>query len=221
MSEINAELKEFMRMWLREYINEYCIVRVPPGGGGLKSPIDGDFMVWELYLSQGLYDPKFAGYVGMLFWERYAEEYKKKPFQIVAVEPRGISTLMAISATSSLFIDTSINFFTIREKRKEYALENIFEGTFDDSKPAMIVGEVSNEDDTFERARTILAQEGIPLYKKSFSIVNKDVAGNMEGYDRSIGPEYSVESLFTIRDFDYRYNDYIARNERYVSDELS
>jgi hypothetical protein len=212
--EVDSELTAYFKLWLREYINEYCIVRSAPGTAPLKSPNPNDFLVWELYLSKGLYNSKFSSYVGMLFWEKYAEEYKIKPFQIAAYEPRGVAVLSAIMSQAPLF-DIDINCFSIRQSRKEYALENIIEGSAEDL-PVMIVNDTSNEDDSFAKVREVLAEEGLTLYNKSFSVVNKDVLGVRDQYDMSIGPDYKVESLFSIRDFDYRYNDYISRNERYV-----
>lgn len=211
---LDDRLADFMKRWLREYINEYCIVRSAPGTPPLKSPNPNDYLVWELYLSRGLYNSKFVTYVGMLFWEKYAEEFKAKPFQVAALEPRGTPVISSIIAAAPLY-EIDVNCFSVREKRKEYALENIFEGTVEDL-PVMIINDTSNEDDSFAKVREVLASEGLTLYNKSFSIVNKDVLGVRDQYDVSIGPDYKVESLFSIRDFDYRYNDYISRNERYL-----
>jgi orotate phosphoribosyltransferase len=211
---IEQDLREFMRMWVREYINEFCITRAAPGTPPLKSLDPNDYMVWEMYLSRGIYNSKFAGYIGMLFWEKYAEKYKTKPFQIAAVEPRGIAVLAAIISTAPLF-DIDVNCFTIREKRKEYAEENIFEGIVLDL-PVLIVNDMSNEDNSLGHALSVLSEEGLTVYNSAFTIVNKDVTGSKLDFDASIGPNYPIDSLFSIRDFDYRYNDYISRNERYL-----
>ncbi len=211
---IDSELNDFMKLWLREYINDYCFERVAPGKSPLKSADPSRHHVWALYLSNGLYNAKFMNYVGLLFWERYADEYKNKKFQVAAMEPRSTPLLSAIATTAPLF-KIDVNCFSIREEKRDDMLENIFEGMVEDI-PVMIVNETSNENNILGIARETLVNEGLTLYKNAFTIINIDVMGNREGFDPSIDPMYPVDSLFKLRDFDYLYNDYISRNERYL-----
>jgi len=213
---IDSKVNEYMRAWLREYINENCIVRVKPGEPLLPGRKSGVEYSWQFYLRRGLFNSKFLNYTGCLFWNIFADKHRENPFQIAGLETGSTPLIVGLTMTAPLF-DINVNSFSIRSQRKTYGLKNIFEGIVDPDMPVLIVDDLSNSKETIHRARAECKQESLTLLDDVFTVVHKDYYSNYVVKD---GINYY--SLFGLNNFDLSYTKYALINnpitEQLISD---
>ncbi|CAB5221371.1 PyrE Orotate phosphoribosyltransferase [uncultured Caudovirales phage] len=214
---MNITEQEHNQMYdsLRDYINEVCIIRRPTGNKDfvLKSTVAGQNYEWQFYMRRGLMNPMFLRYVSLLFWEKYAEQWHKEKFQIAGLETGSTPLIVGLALHAHLF-DVDISAFSIRKDRKKYGMLNRFEGLVELNTPVMLVDDLCNSKNTLQIAKKYCEEEGHTLYHTAFTVVNKNILPtDSSSYDKYIGSELKVDSLFHHDDFELMYEDYIkAKN---------
>lgn len=207
--KLDSEVKQEMRSWVREYINELCIVRskLPEEKYKLKAK-SGGYYIWQFYLRRGLFNSKFLNCIGCLFWDIYSDQYSNKPFQIAGLETGSTPLIVGLSMTAPLF-NINLNAFSIRQNRKTYGLLNRMEGLPDPNLPVLLVDDLCNSKDTLYEAKKHIEWEKLNLYDSAFTIINKNInVTDSDKYDKYIGKDLPVVSLFYTKDFDLSYEDY-------------
>jgi len=204
------EIKE-MRSILYNYINDNCIIRRPPGDRNfVLLTHSGDRYIWQFYLRKMLFNSKFLTYTGMLFWSKYAEEFKKSPFQIAGLETGSTPLIVGLAMTAPSF-GINVNAFSIRKDRKTYGTLNRMEGIVTD-EPVMLVDDLCNSKNTMFLAKKYCEEEDLKIYNKAFTVVNKNILKtDSTEFDKYIGETLPVDSLFYINEFDLEYLDYFDK----------
>lgn len=205
--KINEKLINDLREWLRVFIEDNCIYRVPPNEPNLPTREGELKYAWQFYLRRGLFNARFLNAVGILFWEKFAPLYAKRPFQIAGLETGSTPLLTAIALTSHLY-GIEVNALSIRAERKKYGLKNRFEGIIDYTLPVVLIDDLCNSKETLAWAKYYCEIEGLKIYNKAFVLVNKNTEGASADYDKYIGPEIKVESIFTIGDLHMDWHAY-------------
>lgn len=212
--KLQEDIEEYMWEWLKEYINEYCLVRIPSDEPPLPGKKPGTTYRWQFYMRRGLFNSTFLNYVGCLFWNKFADQYRLKPFQIAGLETGSTPLIVGITTTASLF-DINVNSFSIRAERKKYGLLNIFEGMVDSDLPVFIVDDLSNSKDTIKKARSICHEEGLPVLDNVFTIVHKDIEVTkgvaFNSITRKEIDDITYNYLFAMNHFDLSYETYINK----------
>jgi orotate phosphoribosyltransferase len=206
---MSPEALEEARQWLRAYIEYNCIYRVPYDEEPLPGKEPDVRYTWQFYLRRGLFNNRFLGTVGSLFWEQFKDLYAEEPFQIMGLETGSTPLIVGIVMTAP-FYGIDVNAVSIRAERKKYGLKNRFEGVINYHLPVMIVDDMCNSKTTLLRAMKYCVDEGLHIYKYGFAIVNKDVDGTHSDHDKYIGEGYEIKSLFNISEFILDHEDYLA-----------
>lgn len=228
MFVLDDDQRKSMRRWMHEYINEFCIHRVKPGDKPLM-PLHPNHApngyTWLIMSRRGLTNRTFLNYLGILFWDKFAEKYKKNKFQISGLETACIPMITAINMTSALFDIEDLNCFYIRKKPKDYGLFQQVEGLFDKELPVMVIDDFYNSRSTFLKCKEKLEELDLKIYDKAFSIIDKrmevymgenGVPDQVKGWRENIRKSLEgleVVSLFQITDFDLEYDDYMKMHE--------
>lgn len=210
MNKLQDDVRDYMTEWLHQYINHYCIHRVPPGEPFLPGKIPGTTYSWQFYLRRGLFNSTFLNYVGCLFWDRFAEEYRSTPFQIAGMETGSTPIIVGLTMTAALF-EIEVNSFSIRAERKKYGLMNMIEG-IPNNLPVMVVDDLCNSKNTILRSKQVIEEEGLDIYKTFFTIVNKK-PDKTNKHDKYIGDDVDIHSLFYLSDFDTSWGSYNLKRE--------
>ena len=228
---LDSDVKKYMKEWLYEYINHNCIYRVGPNEDPLP-PLHPshapDGYTWLILSRKGLLNGKFLNFLGLLFWDHFADKYKEKPFQIAGLETACIPMISSIAMTAPSFGIEDLNCFYVRKNEKEYGLKQRFEGFIEYDKPVLVVDDFYNSRSTFLVVKHFIEKEGLELHENAFAIINKQ----WELYDNKADEyrlKYKAESecidiisLFNVTDFDLTYNKYMLKytevTEQLISD---
>ena len=210
MIELDDEVKAHMYQWLRDYINHKCFYRVKPGEPLLDGKLPNSKYVWQIYMRRGLFNPTFMNYVGILFWEKFADRYRQQPFQVTGLETGSTPILTAIAMTAHLY-EINVNVFSTRAERKKYGLLNRFEGIVNYNLPVVIVDDLCNSKSTIFRCKKYCEMEDLEIYDPGFVILNKE-ENPYVNHDKYIGEGYQIDYLFTLNDFDKRWDHYLEKN---------
>ena len=216
--ELSKEHRQIMRDWLFNYINDLCIHRVAPGEDPLP-PLHPSHSpngyTWLIVSRRGLMNPTFLKYMGILFWDLFAEKYKKERFQLAGLETACIPMICSIVMTSDLFGINDVNGFYIRKEPKKYGLFQSSEGFIENDVPVVVVDDFYNSRSTYMQVREYLNKRDIIMHEDAFAIINKQ----WEIYDK-LNPDshrlkmkaesenLNIVSLFRIDDFDLSHNEY-------------
>lgn len=197
-----------MRQNLFEYINDNCIIRRPPGDRNfVLIANNGGMYGWQFYMRRMLFNSRYLTYTCMLFWSRYAEEFKNTPFQIAGLETGSTPLVTGLAMTAPSF-GINVNAFSVREKRKRYGMLNRMEGIVTND-PVMLVDDLCNSKETMWLAKKYCEEEELTIYNKAFTVINKNILEtDSTTYDKHIGESLPVESLFYFNEFDLNYIDY-------------
>ena len=195
--QIDDKLLADLKEWLRVYIEDNCIYRVAPGESLLPTRSGVPEYIWQFYPRRGLFNAKFMNAVGILFWHKFAPLYHKRPFQIAGLETGATPLVCALTMTSHLF-GIDVNALSIRKDRKYYGLRNRFEGIIDYTLPVVLVDDLCNSKNTIAWSKYHCEVEGLKIYNRAFVVINKNIHGASALYDKYIGPDIKMESIFTI-----------------------
>lgn len=213
---LQDDVREYMWDWLRQYINDYCIERVPLGQPKLPSRNNDVLFQYMFYLRRGLFDSTFLNYVGMLFWDKFALEYRKKPFQIAGLETASTPLIVGLTMTAPAF-EIHVNSFSIRKEKKKYGLFNRFEGVANNDVPVMIVDDLINSSASIQEARHACLMEGLTVKDTVFALVDKEftVTKDFEEYTMFENTRNNIDyvSLFSYNHFDLSYEVYQSKKQ--------
>lgn len=223
--KLDDKERETMISWMHEYINENCIHRVKPDEKPLlpaNRHYDAtDGYTWLIVSRRALMNRRFLNYLGILFWDKFAEEYKQKRFQISGLETASIPMMVAINMTGPLFGVDDLNCFYIRKKPKEYGLFQQVEGFFEPDVPVLVIDDFYNSRSTYLKCKNKLEELNLTLHDKAFAIIDKrmevykgedGVPDELKGWRENLRKSLEgldVISLFQITDFDLEYEDWI------------
>lgn len=193
---------------IREFINDNCIFRCPPGYY-LKGIPAGHAYSWQFYLRKAI----FHKAVGPLIAEWFVNQHTPG-VQYAAMETAGPPLLSAMQTYSYFDIegtnDTLIPGFSIRKNQKEYGLFNWIEGCPEDL-PVVILDDIANSKTSIMRAKDICASYGLTVVG-ALTIVNKKDNSDVSGID--------VRSMFNASDFDLTWDSYYTNREAPDVDEF-
>lgn len=196
--------RERLRKYLYDYINDICIERAKPGEETLVSSYSNkQWSKWQFYLRRGLFNLEFLSYVGYLFWDKFADEYHKTPFQVAGLETGATPVTLGILMAAPAFECGDVNCFAIRREKKKYGLLNRFEGIVKPDLPVLVVDDLCNTKGTIAQAFTHLKEEKVDIFYKAFAIVYKD-----ENHEIDKDAIDYIEHLFKFRDFVLEYDAY-------------
>jgi len=196
--------RERIRKFLYDYINDICIERK-------KSNDINDYRC-QFFLRRGFFNLEFLSYVGYLFWDKFADEYKQTPFQIAGVETASTPLLLAILMTAPAFECEDINCFSICRNKSP----NQFEGIVNPDLPVFIVDDICNTQKTIVLAARYLKQAKLNIFYKAFAVVYKDhdiskqleVKTNLNSENTNYLLYNNIEHLFKFREFVLEYDAY-------------
>lgn len=203
---MKTEDKEAFRKWLVEYIDRYCIVRVPPGNQPMLGKAPGTTYVWQFYLRRGLFNPDFNEMVAHLFLDLVQEKIGHFDFQIAGLETASTPLLVSIPMVARRF-GIEINAFSVRKNRKEYGIHNWIEGVVYRDKPVLLIDDLCNSSNSMQKAMyTIYGDQKLEFLKFAFAIVNKseDVFKNC----KTMPDDVQMLSLFSLDDFALDWNSF-------------
>jgi len=196
--------RERLKKYLYDYINDICIERAKRGEKTLISSYDHTKTnSWQFYLRRGLFNLEFLSYVGYLFWDKFADEYHKTPFQIAGLETGATPVTFGILMSAPAFECGDVNCFTIRKEKKKYGLLNRFEGIVKPNLPVLVVDDLCNTKGTIAQSFSFLKEEKIDIFYKAFAIVYKDENDEID----KDAIDY-IEHLFKFREFVLEYDEY-------------
>lgn len=183
-------------MSLRDFINDNCIFRCPPGYF-LKGIPAGHAYSWQFYLRKAIFHKQ----AGPVIAEWFAHQYSKG-VQFAAMESAGPALLAAVQTYKFFDIDSTnddlVPGFAIRKNQKEYGLLNWIEGCPEDL-PVVILDDIANSKSTIKRAKEICEMNGLQVVG-ALTIVNKKDNDDADGLP--------VRSMFKISDFDLSWESY-------------
>lgn len=196
--------REKLKKYLYDYINDICIERAKPGENKLISSYDyTKFGAYQFYMRRGLFNLKFISYVGYLFWDKFADEYHKTPFQIAGLETGATPVTFGILMSAPAFECGDVNCFSIRKDKKKYGLLNRFEGIVKPDLPVLVVDDVCNTKGTIAQSFSFLKEEKIDIFYKAFAIIYKDENNKID----KDAINY-FEHIFKFKDFVLEYDAY-------------
>jgi len=182
-----------MQTNLRNFINDYCIFRCPPGYY-LKGIPEGKMYSWQFYLRNAIYYAPALNEICNQFIPHISDQ-----FQYAAMESAGPPILTALQM-KLLSEGRDLCTFGIRKSRKEYGLLNWFEGMPDESKNVVLIDDISNSKTTLARAKMLVESTKVLKVDHALSIVDKKGTGYLD--------DMKVISLFGIDDFDLTWDSY-------------
>jgi orotate phosphoribosyltransferase len=210
--EISKRLED--RMFVREFINDNCIVRVEPGSKELPSYLNqgSGYYTWQFYLREAFFDAKILNVIVQDFMSRYEEMLKSGAIQLCGVESASTPLLtgIAIACCNRGF---DVNIFSIRKDRKTYGKKNWLEGKVLKNKLAMIIDDIVSETHkTACHAANVLYNQAIPIADHCYAVVHKtDKPENNK--IKLLYRELTVGSMFSLNDFDLYLADYLKNKQ--------
>lgn len=198
--------RQQQREILREFINRYCIFRVPPGFK-LKGIPEGHSYEWQFYLRRVIFQPRFINIIANEIMHMVTEDHPDNPVQIAGMESAAPPIIAAIMATTPI----PLVGFAIRKTQKEYGLMNWIEGIPDPKLPVVLIDDISNSKTSLERARKVCEYSGLDV-KGAYTIIDKKISTDVNGRDgRSLLP---VRSIFTLDDFQLTWRSYYGPEDQ-------
>ena len=200
---------------LRRAINDYGVVRVPPGSHELHDMrnsgdfYDDKFYIWQFYLRRPLLEPAHLLFIARCFWSVYKQRYQRQPFQISGVEQAAIPILTAILMTAPS-MGVNLHAFTVRKERKKFGLRNIIEGKPIPELPCVFVDDLSSPTHAtlWHWLRTI-SEARLKFYPRAFVVVYKGKRVDLKEIPTTMG-NIGLESIYTLDDFNMTYEEYQA-----------
>jgi orotate phosphoribosyltransferase len=196
------------REFVRKYINDNCIARVPEGSKDLPSYKNqgSGYYLWQFYLREALFNPLVLDVIVRDFMAKYEEPLKAGIIQLCGVESASTPFLTGIAiACANRGLD--VNIFSIRKEQKPYGRKNWLEGKVLKNKLAMMVDDVvSSSHKTSIHGAKILAEQKVPMANHIHTLVYKTKKPQMNKIKLQ-HREITVTYMFSLNDFDlyFRY----------------
>jgi orotate phosphoribosyltransferase len=191
--------------YLRDFINDHCIFRCPPGFF-LKGIPEPKLYSYQFYLRRAIFWPHTMTEIA-----KWLHEGHEKGHQYAAMETAGPPMLSAFQ-TYAFDRGQVVHGFGVRKDQKKYGLMNWIEGFMDPNEPTVILDDLANSKSTIARCHHIIkASGGNAVAAKT--IVNKKAGStDVDGLP--------VSSMFDISDFDLRWGDFYRTREEPNIDEF-
>lgn len=197
------------RKYVRNFINDKCIARVPHDSKKIPAIHNNGFYVWQFYLRPVLYDKKSMEIITKDFFLKH-KGFNFSKFRLAGVESSSVPMLVAFSQEAYRY-GVNLDFISVRKKAKEYGLLHSVEGKFNMESPVMIVDDLISTNHIWNKHTVdILNQTNIMLLDRMYSIVNK----NTPFGDKKVVVNnqcFTLESMFTLADFDLEYEKYYGK----------
>lgn len=200
---------EYYDKWLfvRNFINEFCIYRVKPGDPKLPGKLPNTWYAWQFYMRRGLFNAEVLGAVSELFLQKVFNELQTFDFQIAGLETASTPLLAGIPLVAAKH-GIDINAFSIRKNRKEYGLMNWIEGRVN-NKPIMLIDDLCSSSGSLRDSHQILLKVNLTnILNRAFVVVNKKNVENRNEpvVDKYLTEEIKVFYLYSLDDFNLTYN---------------
>jgi orotate phosphoribosyltransferase len=195
------------RLFVKNFINEFCIYRVKPGEPKLPGKLPNTLYTWQFYLRRGLFNHEFLTAVSELFLQKVHEELNTFDFQIAGLETASTPLLAGIPLVAAKY-GLDINAFSIRKNRKEYGLLNWIEGRVN-NKPIMLIDDLCSSTASLDKAYKVLLSVNLTnILNRAFCVVNKKnvIDRNQPVVDKYLTEEIKVMYLYSLDDFNLTYN---------------
>lgn len=177
---------------LRNFINDNCIVRAPPGYY-LQGTSPEEQYDWQFYLRRAIFDQE-----SLFTISRWLLNAPHDGVQYAAMETAGPPMLAGLKLLGH-YTGQQIDGFAIRKDQKKYGLLNWIEGSVNLSKPVIILDDMANSKSTIVRAKEISEAHGLEVIGAK-TIVNKKDSHDVDGIP--------VQSIFKISDFELCWWEY-------------
>ena len=193
-----------LHVWGRDFIDTHCIERRDPSNP-LPGKLPGSSYTWMFCLRRGLYSAEFSTAIAKMFLYRVVNHRGRLPFQIAGLESGAVPLLTGIMQTASLLYGLEIPAFSVRQQQKTYGLLNQIEGIPIQGLPVMLVDDLCNSSASMKRCHDVCVQEGLPIARQAFCLVNK-VNKGVHSPKRTISDMYlpghiEMISLYDLDDF--------------------
>lgn len=190
-----------MHEWVKKYIDNLCIYRVPKGQPPLLGKAPNTWYTWQFYLRRGLFNQEFLYQTSKMFLHKCEKEFGCLEFQICGMESASTPLLAGIPLVAREY-GLDINAFSVRKNKKEYGLMNWFEGRISD-KPILMVDDICNSTNSLGKTLEILLRNNLfNVLDRAFVIVNK-VKGKHKSNrnDHALPKEIEMLYLYSLDDF--------------------
>ena len=189
-----------IREWVRNYIDQKCIVR----NQRMPGKIPGTTYTWMFYLRRGLFNKDFLNKVALMFLYKIEREFEGDfRFQISGLETAATPMLASFPLVLGQ-LGIELNSFVVRKEQKTYGLMNWIEGIPNDY-PVMMMDDLCNSSASMRQCMDILIEEKLRVLPVAFSIVNKSNKAvhsiKRQNGDMYLPEGFKVISLFDLDDF--------------------
>jgi hypothetical protein len=151
---------------------------------------------WQFYLRRATFDPEFSHKLGLLFWDEFAHEWHREPFQLCGCYPSGAPIIASILNTAPV----PIRAFLVRRTPK-YGMDTWFDG-FPGPEPVLMVDDVAASTEFLRHgAARVQAKLGLKLAYKYFTILNKVGTFEQKNQHTSNYIAPLLVAFFTVNDF--------------------
>ena len=152
---ISDEEYKIFETWMREYIDQYCLIRKGKEINHRMPPKSGNnWYTWQFYLRRGLFDPIFLSALSQMFIYKVEREIGHFNFQLSGLETGATPMLAAIPLVLKGF-DINLNSFVVRKEQKTYGIKNWIEGRPIENTPVMLIDNMCNSSMSLKKAKDI------------------------------------------------------------------
>lgn len=197
------------REFVRKFVNDNCIVRVPPGSKELPSFKNQGtgYYTWQFYLREALFNPTVLDIVIQDFLSKYETTIKAGAIQLCGVESASTPLLTGI-AIACRNRGYNVNVFSIRKEQKPYGKRNWLEGKVLENVPAMMVDDLtSSSHKTAIHAASVLFNHAVPFLPHIYAMVYK-TKEPLYNKIKLLNRETVVGYMFSLNDFDLELDTY-------------
>ena len=192
--------------WCRDFIEHKCIFR-SPNDRPMLTAANGGVNTYQFYMPIALLDQQFRQRISALFWDRYAREFERRPFQICGCETGGVPLICALQAFAHERT-VPVNVFAIKKKAKEYGIKNWIEGIVLENVPVLLVDDVVGKKRTLTTQAKRLTEFGLDVFG-AFCVaackLNPPLSLDIDGR------EIEIKTFFGADDFTTSYGAYINK----------
>ena len=188
------KILENNKKFLKNYINENCIFRCPPGYY-LEDNLPGKKLSWDFYLKKAIYhQDSLYGIV------EYFLSTHNPNFQYCALETTTGPILSAMQLLGKIK-GINVEGFVLRKEPKKFSLKNIIEGDILE-KPIIMLDLIVNSRNNIDRVKDIANKLGLEC-KIIKAIINKQMVNEYNGL--------KIESLFLVNEFAMSWDSYYTK----------
>lgn len=209
-------------VYVRRFINDNCIARVPLGSKALPSyqGQGSGYYSWQFYLREALFNPKVLEIIVKDFMARYEAPIRDGLLQLCGVESASTPLLTGITiACRNAGID--VNVFSIRKEQKPYGRRNWIEGKALPNKLAMMVDDLTSPNHkTTTHGVSVLYNHAIPIVNHCYAVIFKTNTPENNKI-KLLGRDTFVSSMFNLTHFDLELEDYEKNKQYYPWDQTS